>query len=167
MSRRTIKLASREARQRAHALIDAAPEGYAVAIGEETRSQEQNRLMWPLIADMQAQIPGMETFSADDTKLRFLNALGQELRFLPELEGAGLFPVGQRSSTLSKSQFSALVELMFAHGSKHGVRWSRKSLDTIAIEAGTGETRTRLDAKHESAGLKGIAQTPVNGVPQP
>lgn len=37
MSRRTIKLTSREARQRAHALIDAAPEGYLVTVAEPYR----------------------------------------------------------------------------------------------------------------------------------
>ena len=130
MTRRTIKLSTRQARQRAHALIDAAPEGYVCAIGEETRTQEQNRLLWPLIADIQAQVPSMQPFSADDIKLRFLNALGIELRFLPELEGAGMFPVGQRSSTLSKTQFSGLIELLFAYGAKHGVRWSDKSQGT-------------------------------------
>lgn len=102
-----------------------------MAIGEQTRSQEQNALMWPLISDIQKQVPEAATFSADDMKLRFIHALGQEMRFLPELEGAGMFPVGQRSSTLSKTQFSALLELIFAYGARHGVRWSAKSLETI------------------------------------
>lgn len=125
--KRTVKLSTKAARQRAIALIYAAPEGYTVTIAEETRTQEQNRLMWPLIADIQAQAPGMQTFSADDIKLRFLHALGTELRFLPELEGAGMFPVGQRSSALSKSQFTGLIELLFAYGEKHGVQWSYRS----------------------------------------
>jgi hypothetical protein len=43
-----------------------------------------------------------------------------------------MFPVGQRSSTLSKSQFTGLIELLFAYGAKHGVRWSDKSQRTIA-----------------------------------
>lgn len=132
MSRRTIKLASKAHRDRAASLIYQVPQGYCVSIGEETRTQEQNRLMWPLIADIQAQVPETATYSADDMKLRFLNALGQEMRFLPELEGSGMFPVGQRSSTLSKSQFTALIELLFAYGAKHGVRWSDKSQRTIS-----------------------------------
>ena len=126
-NKRTVKLITKEARQRAVALIFAAPEGYAVTIAEESRTQEQNRLMWPLIADIQSQVPSMQTFSADDIKLRFLHALGTELRFLPELEGAGMFPVGQRSSTLTKAQFTGLIELLFAYGEKNGVVWSYKS----------------------------------------
>jgi hypothetical protein len=128
--KRTVKLSTKAARQRAQALVYAAPEGYVVTISEETRSQEQNRLMWPLIADIQAQVPEMQTYSADDIKLRFLHALGTEMRFLPELEGSGMFPVGQRSSTLTKSQFTGLIELLFAYGEQHGVRWSYKSEET-------------------------------------
>lgn len=130
MTRRTIKLTGERQRQHAIQCVTEAPLGHCVAIGEETRSQEQNRLMWPLIADIQAQVPETATFAADDMKLRFLHALGQEMRFLPELEGAGMFPVGQRSSTLTKAQFTALIELMFAYGARHGVRWSAKSIET-------------------------------------
>ena len=128
-------------RQRQHALqcVTEAPQGYCVTIAEETRTQEQNRLMWPLIADIQAQVESMATYSADDIKLRFLHALGQELRFLPELEGTGMFPVGQRSSTLTKKQFTGLIELFFAYGARNGVRWSAKSNDVFNSQgAGAG-----------------------------
>jgi len=127
VTKRTIKLSTPQARERALSLVSTAPEGYCVAIGEETRTQEQNALLWPLLADIRDQVPGHGVFSPDDTKLRFLHALGQEMRFLPELEGAGMFPVGQRSSTLSKSQFSLLLELIFKYGAEHGVRWSARS----------------------------------------
>ena len=74
--------------------------------------------------DLRSQIPALNTYSTDDIKLRFLNALGVEMRFLPCLEGEGAFPVGLRSSTLTKDQFSALIELLFEYGSRHGVEWS-------------------------------------------
>lgn len=135
MNRRTVKLTPNN---RAHAiqLLESAPVGYTVAIGEETRTQEQNALMWPLIQDMQAQSAEMAAFSADDVKLRFLNALGKEMRFLPELEGGGMFPVGQRSSTLTKAQFSGLLELMFAWGAENEIRWSARSENTRAEISG-------------------------------
>jgi hypothetical protein len=40
------------------------------------------------------------------------------------LEGEGMFPIGLRSSTLTVAQFAGLIELIFAFGAKHGVRWS-------------------------------------------
>ena len=127
----TIRITGDKQREYACRRVREAPVGYTVKIAEETRSDEQNRLMWPLIADMQKQIPELGKRSADDCKLQFLHALGQEMRFLPELEGGGMFPVGQRSSTLSKAQFTGLIELMFAYGARHGVQWSRKSQDVF------------------------------------
>ncbi len=129
--RRTFRLVNPAVRQRAVEAIMKAPEGYCAAIGEETRSQEQNRLMWPLIADMQAQVPGMAAHTPDQVKLQFLNALDNEMQFLPEIWGGGMFAVGQRSSTLTKSDFSMLLELMFKWGAENDVRWSAKSQATI------------------------------------
>jgi hypothetical protein len=131
-NKRTILLTSKAARQRTLALVVAAPEGYAVTIGEETRSQEQNRLMWPLIKDVRDQVEDQARFTPEQMKLRFLNALDNEMQFLPELEGGGMFAVGQRSSTLTKGDFSMLLELIFQYGAQHGVRWSVKSEETRA-----------------------------------
>ena len=119
-----IRLLGDTQRAYAHRVIDQAPLGYVVKVAAETRRDAQNRKLWPMLQDIQKQVPGFETFSLDDIKLRFLNVLGAELRFLPQLEGEGMFPVGLRSSTLTVSQFSALVELIYQLGSKHDVRWS-------------------------------------------
>lgn len=117
--------------QRAYAkrLIDGADHGYVMRLGAETRRDEQNRKLWPMLKDIQQQVTGMEVYSTEDIKLRFLNALGAEMRFLPELEGAGMFPVGLRSSTLTVAQFSGLIELLYAFGAKHEVRWSEPKRD--------------------------------------
>lgn len=124
MKAETIRLVGDTQRAYAKRVIDSAPIGYVVKVAAETRRDAQNRRLWPMLADIQRQVPGMETFSLDDIKLRFLNALGTEMRFLPVLEGQGMFPVGGRSSTLTVEQFSGLVELLFAFGAKHGVVWS-------------------------------------------
>lgn len=124
MASKTVRLVGDTQRAYAKRLIDTAPLGYVVKIAEETRRDAQNRKLWPMIQDLQRQVPEMATFSADDIKLRFMNALGTEMRFLPALEGAGMFPVGHRSSVLTVSQFAVLIELLYAYGAKHGVRWS-------------------------------------------
>lgn len=124
MASKTVRLVGDTQRAHAKRLIDTAPAGYVVKIAEETRRDAQNRKLWPMIQDLQRQVPEMAAFSADDIKLRFLNALGTEMRFLPALEGAGMFPVGHRSSVLTVSQFAALIELLYAFGAKHEVRWS-------------------------------------------
>jgi hypothetical protein len=66
--------------QRAYAkrLIDEAAPNDVVKIGKETRSEEQNRKLWPMLTDLQRQVPEMATHTNDDIKLRFLNALARE-----------------------------------------------------------------------------------------
>ena len=122
--RRAVFLNSPGNRAYAKRLIDAAPDGDVMALGAPTRSLEQNSKLWPMLQCLQEQVPALNTYSTEDIKLRFLNALGVEMRFLPCLEGEGAFPVGLRSSTLTKDQFSGLLELIYAYGAKHNVRWS-------------------------------------------
>jgi len=121
---KAVRLIGETQKAYAHRLIDEAPADYVMRLAKETRRDAQNRKLWPMIADLQRQVPELATYSAEDIKLRFLNALGTEMRFLPTLEGEGMFPVGMRSSTLTVAQFSALIELLYAYGAQHGVRWS-------------------------------------------
>lgn len=121
---RTVHLVSQRQREWAKQCVDQAPDGFVVKIGEETRRDVQNRRMWAMLDDLRKQVVEFMPYSRDDLKLRFLDALGAEMRYLPKLEGVGLFPVGLKSSTLSVSQFSALIELLFMVGAKHGVQWS-------------------------------------------
>jgi len=120
----TVRLLGPSQKAYAHRLIDDAPADYVMKLAKETRRDAQNRKLWPMLQDIQRQVPGMETYTTEDIKFRFLNALGTEMRFLPELEGQGMFPVGMRSSLLTVQQFSALVELIYAFGAKHDVRWT-------------------------------------------
>lgn len=120
----TFRLNRQFDRERAKRAIDKAPEGWVAVFRPETRTDEQNRKLWPMLEDIRRQVPGMAEFSRDDIKLRFLNKLGVEMRWLPELEGGGSFPVGLRSSTLTKEQFSLLIEMLYEWGARHGVRWS-------------------------------------------
>lgn len=120
----TVRLIGDTQKAYAHRLIDEAPADFVMKLGKETRRDIQNRKLWPMLQDIRRQVPGMETFALDDIKLRFLNALGTEMRFLPALENEGMFPVGLRSSTLTVAQFSALVELLYEFGARHGIVWS-------------------------------------------
>jgi len=122
--RRVIFLAGQRQRDFAKRCIDMAEEGDAVTIAKPTRTMEQNSRLWPMLQDLQEQVPELSSYSTDDIKLRFLNALGVEMRFLPCLEGEGAFPVGLRSSTLTKDQFSGLIELLFEYGARKNVKWS-------------------------------------------
>lgn len=119
-----IRLTGPEQRERAIAAIRRAADGDIATVSPPTRSLDQNAKLWPMLKDCQQQIPGMEAMDTDDIKLRFLDALGEEMRYLPKLDGRGYFPVGHKSSALSKALFANLIELIYAEGARHGVRWS-------------------------------------------
>lgn len=123
MTKRTILLTTREARQRAHALIDSAPAGYAVAIGEETRRDAQNARMWAMLGDISKAMPLGRRHTPDDWKAIFMNACGWECQFIEGLDGRP-FPQGFRSSRMTVRQMADLITYMMAFGAEHGVLWS-------------------------------------------
>lgn len=122
----TVRLIGPTQKAYAHRLIDEAPASpvHVMKIGEETRNDRQNAKLHAMITDIQNQVPDMAIYSMEDAKLRFMDALGSELRFLPKLEGQGVFPVGHRTSTLSVTQFAGLIELLNVYGAEKGVVWS-------------------------------------------
>ncbi len=120
----TVRLTGPRQRAYAKQQIDEAPDGYVMKLGAETRRDAQNRKLWPMLQDIRNQVRGMESYTLEDIKLRFLNALGTEMRFLPTLESEGAFPVGLKSSTLTVQQFSGLIELIYKFGADKSVRWT-------------------------------------------
>jgi hypothetical protein len=120
-----VYLTSDYATTKAHGIIDQySRSGFVMELREPTRTDDQNRKLWPMLQDLKEQVERFAELSTEDIKLIFLNALGREMRWLPCLDGRGQFPVGLRSSTLTKDQFSLLIELIYAEGAKHGVIWS-------------------------------------------
>lgn len=124
MEKVAIRLVAMAQRVRALDLLSRAPLGWVMTLSPPTRTNMQNAKLWAMIADCQAQIPDMQGMDGEDIKLRFMDALGVEMRYIPKLDSEGFFPVGHRSSQLSKQRFADLIELIYAHGSAHGVKWS-------------------------------------------
>ena len=119
-----IYLSGDYSRQKAvHAITRAKP-GQVMELRDPTRTDDQNRILHAIIDEVREQHPDGPTYSKEDWKLRFLQGLRNETKFLPELDGGGMFPVGQRTSTLSRAQFSALLEIVFAWCAREGVELS-------------------------------------------
>jgi hypothetical protein len=114
---------------RAHEAIDAALDGTWCKIFEPTRSDRQNAKLHAMITEMQGQVEALAVHSVEDIKLQFMNALRDELRFLPRLDGQGKFPVGQRTRDLTKAQFAGLLELLHEYAARNGVVFKTKEYD--------------------------------------
>lgn len=124
MAKRTYALNTKAQRERMCRDVMRAPPGWVGVLSEGTRTLDQNAKLHAMLSDIQRQVPDMRAYCIEDMKLRFMDALGTELRMLPKLDGQGFFPVGPRTSTLTVEQFSMLIELLFQYGAEHGVEWS-------------------------------------------
>ena len=110
-------------RGRAVRWVEQAPVGTVVEFKQKGRSNDQNSAMWSVLTQINRQRPvhnGVK-MSAVLWKAVFLHALGAELVMLPTLEGDGLFPFGHRSSKLTVSEMSDLIELMIAWAENEGL----------------------------------------------
>jgi len=124
MSRVTLILNTPATRERAAKWCLHAPPGTRVELKEPKRSLPQNDRFWAMLTDVSRQVThhGVK-LSPDDWKLVFLDALGRELRMVPNLDGTGFVNLGRSSSDLSKAEMTDLIELIFAYGAKHGVEF--------------------------------------------
>lgn len=123
-SGQTVILANRMARQRAHALVDAAPEGAVVNIKAATRTSEQNAMLWAMLSDVARAKPQGRVLPTEVWKSLFMASAGFQPRFEPSLDGQGVVPIGYKSSALGKAEFSDLIEAIYAFGAEHGVEWT-------------------------------------------
>lgn len=117
-----FRLVHAEARRRAAQACQEAPEGWIVTIKEPTRTLDQNAALWPLLDEISAQVDWHgQKLSSEDWKHIFTSTL-RKLRIMPNLDGTGFVALGQSSKTMTKSEFSDLLELATAFAEEKGVK---------------------------------------------
>lgn len=119
----TIILNGPMSRQRAHRLIEIAPDGCVANVREPNRTTDQNAKMWAMLSDISRAKPEGRRHTPEDWKAIFMNACGWEVQFIEGLDGRP-FPQGFRSSRLTKNQMADLITFIAAYGDQHGVVWS-------------------------------------------
>ncbi len=110
-------------RQRAHELVEKAPQGAVMNIRPATRTNEQNSKMWAMLSDVSRAKPEGRELTPDKWKCLFMDAIGIPAAWEPGING-GVVNVGYRSSRLTKEQMSDLIEQMYAYGAEHGIEWT-------------------------------------------
>ena len=111
------------ARSRALEAVRNAPDGVVVQIKEATRSLEQNALLWALLTDVSQQVNWYGNKLTEDEWKDVFSASLKKQKVVPGLDG-GFVVCGQRTSTMTKSEFSEMCELIFAFGAQHDVKFS-------------------------------------------
>lgn len=116
MERKAYVLKDREARQGVLGIVANLPLGTRVEIGEETRTQRQNRAIHGLIGQIMKQRPthrGIE-MTMESYKAVFMHGLGKEIDMIPSLDGKSMVPLGLSTSALSVKDFNDLITFVLA-----------------------------------------------------
>ena len=120
----TLILRNDNIKARARHYIDIAPPDTIVKFYKPKRTIPQNARMWAMLSDIAAQVEhNGRKYSADMWKVLMMNACGYEVQFITGLSGEP-FPIGFRSSKLTKDQMGELMEFMSCYGAEKGVRFN-------------------------------------------
>jgi len=104
-------------------LIRKAPKDAVVRISSPKRSTDQNAKFWAMLSDISRAQPDGRKHPPETWKALSMHACGHAVQFETGLSGEP-FPIGFRSSRLTKEQMSELIEFLYEYGARHGVVWS-------------------------------------------
>jgi hypothetical protein len=129
MSRALVTIHSPADRARVANWASKAPTGTRIEFKASKRTLPQNDRMWAMLTDVARQAThGGKRYTVEQWKVLFMHACGNEVQFLPALDGSTFIPWGGRSSDLSKNEMSDLIEFIFAWGAENGIEWSDPTL---------------------------------------
>ena len=95
---------------------------------QQKRSNDQNRLLWPLLNDFSQQIEHFgNKYSNEQWKDLLSAGFEGATQYAPNLDGTGLIAFGVRTSKYAKKKFSEFIEFIYAEGVTRGVTFSEKS----------------------------------------
>lgn len=116
----TLILSDDSRRMQARRLVDLAPHGSVLTIKPPSRSLDQNAKLWAVLSEISRAKPEGRMMTPEDWKAVFMNACGWECQFQEGLDGRP-FPLGFRSSKLSKEQMSNLLEFIHEYAARHNI----------------------------------------------
>ena len=120
-----FRLVHAEARRRAVEAVRSSPVGYVVEVKDATRTLEQNALLWAVLTDVAEQVEWYGKKLTNEEWKDVFTASLKRSKVVPGLDG-GFVVLGQRTSTMTKREFSELVELIYAFGAEREVKWSNE-----------------------------------------
>lgn len=118
-----IPLVSDIDRRRVNGWVAKAPPGTMIAFKKhDARSIEQNALLWSWLTAISEQLPWHgEKLSPTDYK-DILTAGLRQAHVVPGINEGTYVPLGLRTSSMSRTEMTALLELIAAFAAEHCVR---------------------------------------------
>ena len=101
-----------------------------LTLAPETRSTAQNALMWSCLTDLSNQVTWFGKKLTPDGWKDFISGHldGQDLH--PNIDGTGFISIqrGRATSTMTKAELTAVIDLCHCFGSDKDVIWSPTSI---------------------------------------
>lgn len=124
-----LTIAHEAARRSIMASIANAPLWTRVSIGAPTRSADQNAALHAVLTDIAKQVSWHgQKLSVDVWKrlctAAWLREKNEQPMMIPALDGKGFDVIFEKTSKLSLTQCSELIEWCFAFGAEHDVKFS-------------------------------------------
>ena len=120
----TVRLTGAAQREYAKRLVDAAPDYAMVTVKAGDRSLDQNAKMWAMLTEVSRAKPEGRNWTPETWKCAFMHSLGHQIQFADGLDNSGPFPLGFKTSKLTKPQMADLITVIQEYGDRHGVDWS-------------------------------------------
>jgi hypothetical protein len=106
------------------------PEGTTVEFRAPRRSNDQNSLMWSLLGQISKSVDWYgQKLTSEDWK-DVLTASLRRARVVPGIDAGSFVPLGMRTSQMTKQELAELIELVYAFGAEHDVKF--RELEVIA-----------------------------------
>lgn len=121
MSRALITVNGRSDRERASAWASQSPVGTRIEFKKPKRTIPQNDKLWACLTEIAMQVDWYgQKLTAEDWKDVFTASL-RKSRVVPGLDAGSFVVLGLHTSSLSKEEFSDLLELIHAFAAERGV----------------------------------------------
>lgn len=122
MSRALITVNGKSDRERASAWASQSPVGTRIEFKKPKRSIPQNDKLWACLTEIAHQVDWYgQKLTTEDWKDVFTASL-RKSRVVPGLDGESFVVLGLHTSSLSKEEFSDLLELIHAFAAERGVK---------------------------------------------
>lgn len=130
MSRAVVQIKSDADRSQITTWTRNVPIGTTVEFRAPRRSNDQNALMWSLLAQISKQVEWYGQYLSSEDWKDVLTASLRRTRVVPGIDAGSFVPLGMRTSQMTKQEIADLIELMYAFGAERGVRF--RELEVIA-----------------------------------
>jgi hypothetical protein len=119
-----IILSGPQQRLAARKMVDDAQRGWVITARPPTRKTAQNAKLWPMLDDVAIQVNWHGRKLSNYNWKDIFTAALRKFEVVPGIDGDPVILTGESTSVMSKPRFSELIELIYAFGAEHGVKWS-------------------------------------------